>query len=254
MGTLSRRVPRIARIAHVPGLAFPALLTLLTLLTACATGGTRPGADEATAAGVGASSAPWIDLSSADAWRGYRSNDLPAGWQFDSVTRALTRSGDGGDIVTRVQFTDFELELEWKISPRGNSGVFFRANEGTLRIYENAAEMQVLDNAGHPDGRNALTSAGSNFALHAVLRDATRPLGEWNRVRLVARGSHVEHWLNGVKVVEYELWSDDWKAKVAASKFAEWPTYGRARRGHIGLQDHGNVVSFRQIRVREIAP
>lgn len=248
MGTLSRRVPPIARVSCL------AFVALLTLLAACATGSALPGAGAARADGLAVSSAPWIDLSSIDAWRGYRSNDLPAGWQFDSVTRALTRSDAGGDIVTRAQFTDFELELEWKISPRGNSGVFFRANEGTSRIYENAAEMQVLDNAGHPDGRNALTSAGSNFALHAVLRDATRALGEWNSVRLVARGSHVEHWLNGVKVVEYELWSDDWKAKVAASKFAEWPTYGLARRGHIGLQDHGNVVSFRQIRVREIAP
>jgi hypothetical protein len=198
--------------------------------------------------------AGWIDLQRADAWRGYRRGDVPAGWQFDTVARELVFTGRGGDLITREQFTDFELELEWKVGPRGNSGIFFRANEGTGRIYENAAEMQVLDNTGHADGRNAITSAGSNYALHAPVRDVTRPVGEWNAVRLIVRGAHVEHWLNGVKVVEYELWDDEWKAKVAASKFNDWPTYARARRGHIGLQDHGDVVAFRNLRIREIAP
>lgn len=204
-------------------------------------------ASEGTASG-------WVDLNTADAWRGYRRNDLPAGWRFESATRELTRVRGGGDIITRAEFMDFELEIEWKVMARGNSGVFFRANEGTRVIYENSAEMQILDNTGHFDGRHALTAAGSNYALHAPLRDVTRLVGEWNSARLVARGAHVEHWLNGVKVVEYELWTDDWKAKVAASKFVQWPTYALARRGHIGLQDHGDVVSFRNIRVREITP
>ncbi len=173
---------------------------------------------------------------------------------FDTTSRVLTRLHGGGDIITRAQFTDFELELEWKVGPRGNSGVFYRANEGTRVIYENAAEMQILDNTGHFDGRNTLTSAGANYALDAPVRDVTRPVGEWNRARIVARGARVEHWLNDVTVVEYELWSDAWTAKVAASKFAAWPTYGLGRRGHLGLQDHGDVVSFRNLRVREITP
>lgn len=204
--------------------------------------------------GSAAVPAGWTDLQRADAWRGYRRADLPSGWHFDSVARELHFTGRGGDIITRDQYTDFELELEWRVTPRGNSGIFFRANEGTGRIYENSAEMQILDNGGHFDGRNALTSAGSNYALHAPVRDVTRPVGEWNAVRLIVRGAHVEHWLNGVKVVEYELWNDEWKAKVAASKFNDWPTYARGRRGHIGLQDHGDVVAFRNLRIREIAP
>ncbi len=224
-----------------------AALAAMTL-SACASGVAQTPAPSTAPAGT------WIDLQRAEAWRGYRSDALPAGWQFDATTGVLTRAASGGDIVTRQQFGDFELELEWKVGPRGNSGVFYRATEGTRRIYENAPEMQILDNTGHADGRNSMTSAGANYALHAPVRDVTRPVGEWNSLRIVARGAHVEHWLNGVKVVEYELWSDDWKARVAASKFAAWPAYGWADRGYLALQDHGDVVQFRAMRVREIAP
>lgn len=197
----------------------------------------------------------WTDLLAQPAvqWRGYRRQDLPEGWRFDPATRVLTRAQGGGDIITREQYGDFELELEWRVGPRGNSGVFYRATEGTTRIYENAPEMQILDNAGHNDGKNTLTSAGSNYALDAPVRDVTRPVGEWNQARVVAVGDRVEHWLNGVKVVEYVQGSPEWAAKVKASKFAQWPTYGLARRGHIGLQDHGDVVDFRNIRIREVA-
>lgn len=196
----------------------------------------------------------WIDLQRADAWRGYRRDELPDGWRFDAASGVLTRERGAGDIITRRQFADFELELEWRVGPRGNSGIFYRATEGTRRIYENAPEMQILDNTGHADGRNSLTSAGANYALHAPLRDVTRPVGEWNAVRLVVRGARVEHWLNGEKLVEYDLWTDDWKALVQASKFRQWPAYGWADRGYIGLQDHGDVVSFRRMRVRELTP
>ena len=185
-------------------------------------------------------------------WRGYRSADLPAGWQM--VDGALTRVAQGGDIITRETYDNFELTLEWKISPGGNSGIFFRVVEdSTLNaVYLTGAEMQVLDNAGHADGKNPLTSAGSNFALHAPTRDVTKAVGEWNQARLLVNGSHVEHWLNGEKVVEYELWSDDWKRRVEASKFKAWPRYGLARSGHIALQDHGDWVAFRNIRIRRI--
>jgi hypothetical protein len=185
-------------------------------------------------------------------WRGYGRTDLPAGWQM--VDGALTRVGQGGDIITRETYDNFELTLEWKISPGGNSGIFFRVVEDSAfnAVYLTGAEMQVLDNAGHADGKNPLTSAGSNFALHAPTRDVTKAVGEWNEARLLVNGSHVEHWLNGEKVVEYELWGDDWKRRVQASKFNAWPRYGMARGGHIALQDHGDWVAFRNIRIRRI--
>jgi hypothetical protein len=222
------------------------LLMVLVALTGCA------GA-QAVPAGA-ASAGPWTDLLQAPTtqWRGYQKAALPDGWRYDASTRQLIRTAGGGDIVTRAQYGDFELELEWKVGPKGNSGVFYRATEATPRIYENSPEMQILDNAGHNDGKNTLTSSGSNYALDAPMRDVTRPIGQWNQARVVAVGDRVEHWLNGVKVVEYTTGSADWVAKVKASKFNQWPTYGLARRGHIGLQDHGDVVSFRNIRVREL--
>lgn len=185
-------------------------------------------------------------------WRGYRHSDLPPGWRM--VDGALTRVAQGGDIVTRETYEDFELTLEWKISPGGNSGIFFRVVEDSAlaAVYLTGPEMQVLDNTRHADGKTPSTSAGSNFALHAPTRDATKPVGEWNQARLLVQGSHVEHWLNGEKIVEYELGSDDWKQRVQASKFKAWPRYGTARRGHIALQDHGDWVAFRNIRIRRI--
>jgi hypothetical protein len=187
---------------------------------------------------------------SASAWRGYLKADLPAGWQV--IDGALTRVAAAGDIITREEFEDFELVLEWKVAPGGNSGIFFHVREDASlsHAYLSGPEMQVLDNEGHADGRDPLTSAGSNFALHAPVRDVTKKAGEWNEARLVVNGSHVEHWLNGVKLLEYELGSEEWSQSVANSKFKDMPEYGKARRGHIALQDHGDWVAFRNISIR----
>jgi len=183
-------------------------------------------------------------------WRGFKMDSMPAGWQV--VDGALTRVAAAGDIVTREQFRDFELSLEWNVAPGGNSGIFYRASEDDEAIYWTAPEMQVLDDARHPDGKSRLTAAGSTFGLYPAPAGVVKPAGEWNRVRLVARGRHVEHWLNGVKVVAYELLSPDWEAKVKASKFAPHPRYGRNAAGYIGLQDHGDRVAYRDIKVRVV--
>jgi hypothetical protein len=183
-------------------------------------------------------------------WRTYQRDDVRDGWAV--VDGNLTRVGSGGDIITEDQFGNFELELEWNVSPGGNSGIFFRATVEADRIYHSAPEMQVLDDDEHPDGASLLTSAGADYGLHAVPEHLAKPPSEWNAVRIVVDGAHVEYWLNGEKAVEYELWSPDWEARVANSKFAEWPEYGRATRGHIGLQDHGDWVAYRNIKIREL--
>jgi len=183
-------------------------------------------------------------------WRGYESAMPPEGWRAEEG--ALHRFGSGGDIMTVDPFGDFELSLDWKISEGGNSGIFYRVVTGLDHIYTGAPEMQVLDDAHHPDGENPISSAGSVFAIYPAPRGVVHPAGEWNRVRIVVIGNHVEQWLNGEKIVEYELGSPDWKKRVAASKFADVPQYGAAREGHIGLQDHGDDVWFRDIRIRPL--
>jgi hypothetical protein len=191
-----------------------------------------------------------FDGKTLNGWRGYNRADMPAGWAAQDG--ALTRVSQAADIITTDQFGDFELELEWRIAPGGNSGIFYRAAEGLDAIYMSAPEMQVLDDDRHPDGRSTLTSAGADYGLYPAPRGFVRPAGEWNHVRIVADGNQIEHWLNGTRVVEYELGGDDWSAKVAASKFRDWPLYGKAARGHIGLQEHGSWVAYRNIRIRPI--
>ncbi|MBX7119647.1 MAG: DUF1080 domain-containing protein [Gemmatimonadaceae bacterium] len=233
---------------RTPTLRAPLLGALLLLSFGCAGAQARPAAAPTPG--------PWVNLlegGPAKHWRGYRMDSLPSAWAYDAATGILTRTRMGGDIITREQYTDFELEVEWKVGPKGNSGIFYHATEETAVIYENAPEMQILDNAGHNDGKNTLTSAGANYALDAPVRDVSHPAGEWNAARIVVRGDHVEHWLNGERIVEYRLWTPEWTAKVKASKFAQWPPYGLARRGHIGLQEHGDVVQFRNLRIRELS-
>jgi len=187
-------------------------------------------------------------------WRKYRGKGMPGRWKVEDGALVMQpRAGkDGGDIVTEGQYQNFELALEWKISPGGNSGLMYRVTEEGGAPFETGPEYQLLDNARHPDGRSPLTSAASCYALYAPSRDATRPVGQWNQTRVVVRGNHVEHWLNGEKVVQYELGSADWQKRVQASKFKNSPRFGKAPRGHIDLQDHGNEIAFRNIKVRPL--
>jgi hypothetical protein len=183
-------------------------------------------------------------------WRGFKQTAVPAGWQV--VDGALTRTGEGADLVSREQYANFEFEFEWKVPRGGNSGVMFHVSEDYEATYHTGPEYQILDDAVHADGKNPLTSAGSNYALHARTVAASKPVGEWNQSRLLVNRAHVEHWLNGIKVVEYELWTPEWAALVAGSKFKEWPDYGKKTTGHLVLQDHGDRVQYRNLRVRRI--
>jgi hypothetical protein len=206
--------------------------------------------------------APWralFDGSSLDAWRGYKGTAIPAGWSI--VDHTLAKNAPVADIISKDEFGDFELELEWRIGHAGNSGIFYRGVEdrdfkgkpGDDRIYTTGPEYQLLDDIDAPDNKTRLTCAGAAYGIYPSPPGHLKPVGDWNAARIVARGAHVEHWLNGVKVVDYQLWSRDWEAKVASAKFKAWPKYGRARTGHIGLQgDHEGTLAFRNIRIREL--
>jgi hypothetical protein len=186
-----------------------------------------------------------------DTFRGWRSDGMPQGWHV--VDGTLAKEGHADDLVTRDQFGNFELELEWKISKEGNSGIFYRGTREYDEIYWSGPEYQLLDDANAPDGHNRLTAAASAYGLYAPPAGVVKAFGEWNKTRIVIKGNHVEHWLNGQKVVEYDLGSPEWTAKVAASKFSEYPHYGLAKSGLIGIQgDHPGSLALRHIRIREL--
>jgi hypothetical protein len=192
----------------------------------------------------------WRSMLSLDQWRGYRTDTLPSGWSANDSM--LTKQGVSDDIVTRRTYADFELAFDWKLDEGGNSGVFYRATEEYEKIYWSAPEYALLDDAHHGDGRNPITSAGAAHSLHAAPRGVVKPAEAWNSARILVRGTHVEHWLNGQQVATYEFGSDDFRQRVAGSKFGRWPNFAKATRGVIGIQgDHRGLLSIRHLRIRE---
>ena len=228
---------------------------LLTLLLA-ACGGTpaAPGAP-------GASDDGWTTLFDGETlggWHAFNGGAPADGWRVEDGTLHFAPGAEGGDIFADGVYGDFELELEWKVAPCGNSGIFYRGAErpDVDFIWRTGLEMQVLDDACHPDARFPSHRAGALYDLYTPSDlSAVRPGGEWNRARIVARGARVEHWLNGVKVVEFDQGGDAWDVRVAASKFRDaetFPGFGTHTEGPLGLQDHGDPVWYRDIRVRRL--
>ena len=189
-----------------------------------------------------------FDGTSTAGWRGFRMTTMPAGWE--AKDGALTRVSEAADIITVREYANFELTLEWSISPKGNSGIMYRVTEADSNTYETGPEYQVLDDQGHRDGLSRLTAAGSVYGLYPAPDGLVRPVGEWNQARIIVNGNDVEHWLNGTLVAHYVLGSPDWEARVANSKFRQWPGYGRAKSGYIALQEHGGWVGYRNIKIR----
>jgi hypothetical protein len=193
----------------------------------------------------------WRSLNDTSAWRSYKQQSFPKNWTL--ANGVLTKKGSADDLISRDQWGDFELSWDWKLDPGGNAGVFYRATEEYEKVYWSGPEYQLLDDAKHPDGKSRLTSAGAAYAVYPSPAGIVKPANQWNSSRIVAKGAHVEHWLNGKKVVDYELWSPDWEAKVKASKFVDWKNFGRAKSGHIALQgDHDGTLSIRNMRIRGV--
>lgn len=196
---------------------------------------------------------PLFDGRTTAGWRGFLTKQMPDGWKV--VDGALTRVDKAGDIVTLDEFADFELSIDWKISKGANSGIFYRVveNQQDESMWMVAPEYQIIDDKGYPQKLQDTQHTGANYDLQPPARDVSKPAGEWNTTRIIANGKHVEHWLNGVKLVEYEIDSPAWKALVAKSKFKDHPRYARAPKGRIGIQDHGDSVAFRNIKIRELS-
>jgi hypothetical protein len=198
-----------------------------------------------------------------DGWRSYNGESFPEqGWEVVDGTLHVIGSGrgeagGGGDILFDRKFSNFELSLEWKVSEGGNSGIFYLAQEIPGEpVWKNAPEMQILDNEKHPDaklGKDGNRAAGALYDLIPGKAEAVKPAGEWNKVKVMVYKGTVVHTVNGENVLEYHLWTDDWKAMVAESKFKEYEHFvNPASEGYIVLQDHGDDVWFRNIKIREL--
>lgn len=198
-------------------------------------------------------SAGWtllFDGTSLAGWRGYAREAIGPGWKI--VDGAIVLQGLGGDLVTRDAYGDFELSFEWKVTEAANSGVIYRVGLGEKYTFLTGPEYQVLDNAQAEDNKKHNHLAASLYDLTLAPDAKTKPVGEWNEGRVIVRGWHIEHWLNGSKVVDVDLASAEGKALLAASKFKDWPKFASLLRGHIALQDHGHEVAFRSIKLREL--
>ena len=207
-----------------------------------------------------------FDGESTEGWRGYNKNSFPEkGWEIEDnalkvIGSGTGEAGSGGDIIFDEEFKNFELSLEWKISEGGNSGIFYLAEEIEGEpIYTSAPEMQILDNKKHPDaklGNNGNRMAGSLYDLIPAKPQNAKPVGQWNKVSILVYRGTVVHSQNGENVVEYHLWTDKWNEMVSNSKFKNWENFlnagGEDKKGYIGLQDHGDDVWFRNIKIKEL--
>jgi hypothetical protein len=174
---------------------------------------------------------------------------------LDTSKKAGWQTSGGGDIVTEKEYGNFHLKLDWKIAKNGNSGVIFFVHEDTTRykyVWNTGPEMQVLDNNGHPDAKIPKHRAGDLYDLISSSSEPVKPAGEWNHAEIVANRGKLDLYLNGVNVVSTTMWDDNWKKLVAGSKFKEYPDFGTYRKGKIALQDHGNMVWFKNIMIKEL--
>lgn len=194
-----------------------------------------------------------FDGKSGKGWRGYQKEAFPEqGWTIEDGWLHVVAGGGGGDIVTEKEYRDFELSLEWKAAKGANSGIMVRASEEEATPWMTAPEFQIFDDEDLLSEAN--TSAGSIYGVYPPAKKVLKPTGQVNHARIVMRGHRLEQYLNGVLVVDAVLGSDDWNARVKASKFASMPSFGKLEMGRVVLQDHGDEVWFRNIEIREISP
>ncbi len=196
-----------------------------------------------------------FDGTDLDGWHVYGTDEVNASWTVGAdSTLNFVEGGPGGDLVTDEEYDDYELNLDWKISPCGNSGIIYNVTEDDAyrTPWLTGPEMQILDNTCHPDAKIYTHKAGDLYDMIAGDSTVVKPAGEWNSIRLVVTDGQVEHWLNGEKMVEYTNTGDTWEKMIDDSKFRDMEDFGKTTGGSIALQDHGNPVSFRRIRIKEL--
>jgi hypothetical protein len=199
-----------------------------------------------------------FDGQTLNGWKGFNSDQVFTCWTVangELICKGEGGSVTAGDIITTGEYDNFELSLEWSISQAGNSGIFYHVLEGTQyhAAYETGPEYQLIDDAGWPDKLEEWQKTGADYAMTpASPGKILKPAGEWNLSRIIYNKGHVEYWLNGMKVVEFQAYSPEWNQLKAASKWKDYPGYAISQKGHIGLQNHGSGVKFRNIKVRKL--
>ena len=197
-----------------------------------------------------------FDGKTTSGWHNYKSDKVSSRWKADNGALFLdkTVTEGHGDLVTNGEYQDYEFAVEWQIDPCGNSGIIFSVVEDSKydNTYNTGPEMQVLDNTCHPDAKIIKHRAGDLYDLISCSKETVKPAGEWNQARIVSKNSNMEFWLNGTKVVTFTMHNQAWDEMVAKSKFSSMPGFGKAKKGHIALQDHGDGVRYRNVKIREL--
>lgn len=234
------------------------------LMAACSSPKTEEAEMQDSLAMETAPAEEWINLfdgQSLNGWSKYGGGEVGKAWKvengelfLDATNKAGWQTGDGGDIVTNEEFENFHLKYEWKIAQNGNSGVMFYVHESPEFEYpwNTGPEMQVLDNEGHPDAKIISHRAGDLYDLVVSSEETVKPYGEWNQAEIIANNGKLDLVLNGKTIVSTTMWSPEWEALVAKSKFKDMPGFGKYKKGKIALQDHGDLVYFRNIVIKKL--
>jgi len=199
-----------------------------------------------------------FDGTSIDKWHNYGGGAVKDIWKVaDGILMydtSIKRDTSGADIVTNEEFENFDLKLEWKIDTGGNSGILFYVQEDAdhKKPYWTGPEMQILDNERHSDRKYPKHRAGDLYDLISCSKETVKPALEWNQVEIKSLNGKLDFWLNGENVVSTTMWDDNWSKMIAASKFKQWPGFGTFKKGRICLQDHGNNVWFRNIKIKKL--
>lgn len=241
----------------------------MAIATVSCGGGTNTNHDDSTVSASTAAAttvpdtapAAWVSLfdgSTLTGWHGFNKTGPVSNWKVEDsalVCLGAAKDAHGGDLVSDSSFGNFELTWDWKVDKGSNSGVMYHVVEDAKykAPYETGPEYQVIDDIGFPEKLEDWQKAGADYAM-TVPNDKKKlmPVGEWNHSKIIFNNGHVEHWLNGEKIVEFEAWSDDWNKKRTEGKWKDYPDYGKAKIGKIALQDHGNKAYFKNIRIRPL--
>jgi hypothetical protein len=197
-----------------------------------------------------------FDGKTTNGWHSYGLSTVGTAWKIaDGALYVDTTHNDNRDLVTNEEYENYDLKLEWKIAPKGNSGIIFNVKEDTTKYkhtYETGPEMQVIDNDGHADGKIKRHRAGDLYDLISSSQEPVKPVGEWNEAEIILNKGKLDFFLNGVNIVSTTMWDDNWKKMVAGSKFKSMTGFATYTTGRIALQDHGNMVSYRNIRIKKL--